>query len=409
MNPTGIPVSVRRARFVLATLLCAGAWALPSSSFATGILGVRTGDDVSRTRLVLDLDGPASIPVLEEEGSNECTFLLPSYDLPSSASIEIEPEGRIAGGNFTRADDLRLTLRFTRPCRVDVFLLEHPSRLVLDVVEREGTQAEPKEPRPSEEGAGVSIPFGSEDSQPVDPAPEPKRTGPRVVVIDAGHGGDDPGAVGPGVREKDVCLDVARRLHKELSAREGVHPVLTRSRDVLLPLRSRMRLAEEADADLFVSIHVNAAPTANADGVEVFFLSIVGASDEAAREAARYENELSLGAEPAVDEMAAEIPFSLSLRQSDTLLRSSRAAEVVLDLFVDRELARNRGVRQANFSVLRSYQVPSILVELGFVSSPSDREHLASAEHRGRLAVALADGIVRYFEQYAPLRRAEAH
>ena len=151
-----------------------------------------------------------------------------------------------------------------------------------------------------------------------------------------------------------------------------------------------MQVAEEADADLFVSIHVNAAPTANADGVEVFFLSIGGASDEAARELARYEND------PAESDAGdagtdGEIPFSLSLRQSDTLLRSSRAAEVVLDLFVDRNLARNRGVRQANFSVLRSYQVPSILVELGFVSSPSDREKLASEEHRARLASALAE------------------
>jgi N-acetylmuramoyl-L-alanine amidase len=226
------------------------------------------------------------------------------------------------------------------------------------------------------------------------------------VVIDAGHGGDDPGAVGPGVREKDVCLDVARRLHKILSADPDLHPILTRSRDVFVPLRSRMRLAEEADADLFVSIHVNAAPTARAHGVEVFFLSIRGASDEAAQELARFENEAPSAAPTATD-VEEEIPFSLSLRQSDTLLRSSRAAEVVLDRFVEQTLAENRGVRQASFAVLRSYLVPSILVELGFVSSPTDRAALASAEHRGRLASALAEGVSRYFEQFAPLRRSQ--
>lgn len=377
---------------------------------------MRAGDDPARTRLVLDLNASApAVSAPAQEPATEWLLLLPSYELTATVPTDIEPIGRIAGGEFIRSESLRLALDFRRPCRVEVFALENPSRLVLDVMEGEPKEESlesdqvARDPQTAVQAGQVSS-FSSEDhfreSESADPAPGPKRTGPRVVVIDAGHGGDDPGAVGPGVREKDVCLDVARRLHKQLSARSGVHPLLTRSRDVLLPLRSRMRLAEEAEADLFVSIHVNAAPTSNASGVEVFFLSIGGASDETARELARYENEPA-GSEPADDGMNGEIPFSLSLRQSDTLLRSSRAAEVVLDLFVDRELARNRGVRQANFSVLRSYQVPSILVELGFVSSPSDRENLASAEHRERLTNALADGIIRYFEQFAPLRREE--
>jgi N-acetylmuramoyl-L-alanine amidase len=166
-----------------------------------------------------------------------------------------------------------------------------------------------------------------------------------------------------------------------------------------------MRLGEEAGADLFVSIHVNAAPSTQAHGVELFFLSIRGASDEAAQELARLENEAPSAAVLPQVVGEEEIPFSLSLRQSDTLLRSSRAAEVVLDRFVERDLAQSRGVRQANFAVLRSYVVPSILVELGFVSSPTDREALASADHRGRLAAALSEGIARYFPEFAPLRR----
>lgn len=399
-----------RLCFFTAAVICAAAVFLSAPARAVTVLGIRSGDDPARTRLVLDLDGTAQEVALERKGTTEWTVQLPSYALASTIPAKLSPVGRIASGEFASEGRLTLTLRFRRPCRVETFALENPPRLVLDVSETmeqtEEAEGEAEVGTAREPSTLGEAPQAS-PLESVDPAPEPKRTGPRIVVIDAGHGGDDPGATGPGVREKDVCLDVARRLHKELAAREGIQPLLTRSRDVFLPLRSRMQVAEEADADLFVSIHVNAAPSANADGVEVFFLSIGGASDEAARELARYENDPVDSGETDMGS-SGEIPFSLSLRQSDTLLRSSRAAEVVLDLFVDRHLARNRGVRQANFSVLRSYQVPSILVELGFVSSPSDREKLASAEHRARLASALADGILRYFEEYAPLRRDQA-
>ncbi len=233
--------------------------------------------------------------------------------------------------------------------------------------------------------------------------PEPERRGPRVVVIDAGHGGHDPGATATGLREKDVCLDVAQRLHRKLSAQPGIHPVLSRSKDVYVPLRKRMRLAEELEADLLVSIHVNAAPVPTAHGVEVFYLSLRGASDEAAKELARSENQA--GEEEIVYESSDdELPFSLSLRQSDTILRSSRAAEAVLDVFVDEKLAENRGVRQAAFVVLKSVAVPSILVELGFASSEIDREKLKTERHREALAEAMSDGLTEYFRDFAPER-----
>ncbi|MCA9726684.1 MAG: N-acetylmuramoyl-L-alanine amidase [Candidatus Eisenbacteria bacterium] len=393
---------------------------MSSTATAVTVTGVRSGDDASRTRLVLDLDGTApEIDAPEHASDQVLTVGLPRYRLGPGVTAEIASVGRLIQGRFEdRGDDgIRLVLRPNRSCALRCFALESPPRLVIDVIDAPPephagetsvaprTDAE-EAPAPAEAASPPTDELPDERT-PIEAAPGPKRSGPRIVVIDAGHGGEDPGATGPGVREKDVCLDVARRLHKELAGREGIYPILTRSRDVLLPLRSRMALAEDADADLFVSIHVNAAATKNAQGAEVFFLSIRGASDEAAHEVAAYENEAGVAGDGDAQLSGSEIPFSLSLRQSDTLLRSSRAAEVVLDLLVERELARNRGVRQANFAVLRSYQVPSILVELGFVSSPIDRENLASADHRGRLAKALADGVVRYFSQYAPLRRGD--
>jgi N-acetylmuramoyl-L-alanine amidase len=239
---------------------------------------------------------------------------------------------------------------------------------------------------------------------PLTTLPAGRASGPRIVVIDAGHGGHDPGTVSKGIHEKEICLEVAQRMAKELNKTKGVKAVLTRDKDTFIALRERMRGAEREDADLFVSLHVNSAPSRQARGVEVFYLSLGAASDEASRELARLENEADPTYVVEEDGALRNIPFALDLRQSDTLLRSSRAAEVVLDLLADEKLALARGVKQAGFAVLKSYQVPSVLVELGFLSSAQDREKLKTPAHRQALAEALARGVARYFEKYAPQR-----
>jgi N-acetylmuramoyl-L-alanine amidase len=225
-----------------------------------------------------------------------------------------------------------------------------------------------------------------------------------VIVIDAGHGGNDPGAVAKDLREKDVCLDVARRLADLLNRKPGMKASLSRAGDVFLPLRQRLRLAEQRDAELFVSIHVNAAPSRQARGTEVYFLSLGAATDAASREVARLENESDPDYVVEEDGDLRQLPFLIDLRQSDTLLRSSRAAELVLDVLTRRSLAESRGVKQAGFAVLKSFQVPSVLVELGFISSKQDRKDLADPAHRQKLAEALADGVSLYFERFAPHR-----
>jgi N-acetylmuramoyl-L-alanine amidase len=234
----------------------------------------------------------------------------------------------------------------------------------------------------------------------------PLRRGPRVVVVDPGHGGADPGAVGKGLREKDVCLDVAKRLAAALNKVPGYRAVISRQDDSRIPLAERMRFAEREGADLFISIHVNAAPSSRASGAEVFFLSIGAATDRAAAELARLENEADPDFVVQEDEALKGIPFAVDLRQADTLLRSSRIAEVVLDVLTARGLAESRGVKQAGFAVLKSFQVPSILVEVGFISSPSERKKLKSPDQRQRLAEALASGVRRYFDRFAPARTA---
>jgi N-acetylmuramoyl-L-alanine amidase len=229
---------------------------------------------------------------------------------------------------------------------------------------------------------------------------------PWTVVIDPGHGGRDPGAKSSkGDKEKDICLDVAKRLMDLLDGIPDIEARLTRDRDIYLGLRERIEKAKSFNADAFVSIHVNAAPNRRARGAEVFFLSLQGATDEATRELERLENLAGVEDEdfPLEEEMR-ELPFGLDLRQSDTLLRSSLFAESVLRPFEKQGLAASRGVKQARFVVLKSFHIPSVLVELGFFSNPEDLKRLRDPTYRGRMAEILREGILAYRSEYAPTR-----
>jgi N-acetylmuramoyl-L-alanine amidase len=179
---------------------------------------------------------------------------------------------------------------------------------------------------------------------------------------------------------------------------------MTRQDDRFIGLRQRRRIAEEREADAFVSIHVNAARASQAGGVEVYFLSIGGASDEASRELARLENEADPEYVVEEDSLLEGIPFGFDLRQSDTLMRSSHLAEAILVSLERSSLAASRGVKQAGFAVLKSFQVPSILVEVGFLSNPAEAKRLKNDEHRERLAGSIAAGTTNYFSKYARAR-----
>lgn len=237
--------------------------------------------------------------------------------------------------------------------------------------------------------------------EPVAPKPTPRRTGKFRILVDPGHGGDDPGARRTGIREKDIVLDVGRRVVALLNATPGFEARLSRDDDRRIPLRQRMLLAEKYEADAFISIHVNAANRKDAFGVEVFFLSMGGASDEASKELARMENESDPELVVAEDALLEKIPFSFDLRQSDTLLRSSRLAESVLLSFEASHLAASRGVKQAGFAVLKSFQVPSALVEIGFLSNPAEARRLKDEKHRQKLADCIVKGTAEYFERFA--------
>lgn len=232
-------------------------------------------------------------------------------------------------------------------------------------------------------------------------ADEPARAADRFdrVVLDAGHGGDDHGAEGPaGLLEKELVLDVTRRLKARIES-DGVRVVLTRDDDVYVPLDERTAIANRAGADLFVSIHANAASARSARGVEIFFVALE-ASDDAARQLAERENAAFREASPASpDDPLASILGDLAaadqLRESDEFARLANKEVAALATSVP-----SRGVKQAPFVVLMGVKMPAALVEIGFITNPTEERDLASPRYRDRVADALARAVFEFADRY---------
>ena len=232
---------------------------------------------------------------------------------------------------------------------------------------------------------------------------------PVVVVIDPGHGGKDSGAVGPsGLMEKNVALSIGRELKRLLEAQAGFRVRLTRDSDTFVPLRDRIRIAREAGADLFVSIHADAFDDRRAHGSSVYVLSNRGASSEHARLLARRENEADLvGGIEIQDRDETLAAVLLDISQNAALEASVDIASRVLQGMGGLGRLHKSTVQRAGFVVLKSPDVPSILVETAFISNPREERQLGSARHRQRIAAALASGIEDYFHQYRPARLVE--
>jgi N-acetylmuramoyl-L-alanine amidase len=270
---------------------------------------------------------------------------------------------------------------------------ENAERLVLDI-------AGPGLPRtvsvtPSTPVAPVAI----------RPAHAPAESGRDIVVaIDAGHGGVDPGASGRrGTREKDVVLAIAKALAARINQEPGMKAVLTRDADYFISLRERNTRARRAKADLFVSIHADSIANPDVSGSSVYVLSDRGASSEAARWLAERENSADLMGGIKLDDKDATLAnVLLDLSQTASLSASMVAADNVLKALDRVGEVRKPRVQQAGFVVLKSPDIPSMLVETAFISNREDERKLAQPAHRAKLANAIFSGIVLYFQGNAP-------
>jgi N-acetylmuramoyl-L-alanine amidase len=243
------------------------------------------------------------------------------------------------------------------------------------------------------------------------PAPEKKppelRARPIIIAIDAGHGGEDPGAHGRyGTLEKNVTLAIARKLRKLVDASDDMRAVMTRDGDYFIPLHIRVVKARKAHADLFVSIHADAFIKPTASGSSVFALSEHGATSAAARWLAKNENEADLigGVNIAVDDPYLARTL-LDLSQTATITDSLRVGKLVLNRLGAINNLHRGFVEQAGFAVLKAPDIPSILVETAFISNPDEERHLKDEGYQEKVARAIFDGIKRYFARNPPLSR----
>lgn len=228
-----------------------------------------------------------------------------------------------------------------------------------------------------------------------------------VIAIDAGHGGIDSGAVGQGGSlEKDVVLAIAKELATLLAQDAHLSPILIRNSDYFLQLRRRVELAREAQADLFVSLHADAYPEDNrVDGSSVYMLSQGGASNEAAQWLAEKENSADLiGGISLSDKGSLLASVLLNLSQAGTLEASARIGDKVLGALGKVGKNRYKMVQRASFMVLRSPDVPSILIETAFISNPEEERRLNDSLYRLQIAQAIREGILDYFAHHLPLR-----
>ncbi|MDX1556950.1 MAG: N-acetylmuramoyl-L-alanine amidase, partial [Xanthomonadales bacterium] len=220
-----------------------------------------------------------------------------------------------------------------------------------------------------------------------------------IVAIDAGHGGEDPGAIGQHrAREKDVVLAISRKLKQAIDDRPGMRAVLIRDGDYYIPHRERFEKARRHRADLFVSIHADAFRNRNVSGGSVFVLNQRGASSEFARRTAANENNSDLVGGVTLsdkDEMLASVLLDLS--QSATMEASNAVAKSIFSAMNSIGKMHKNHVESANFLVLKSPDVPSVLVETAFISNPAEEKRLRDPAHQARLARAIADGVQDYF------------
>ncbi len=363
------------------------------------LTGVRHWSAPEYTRIVVDLSELAAFRqrtmedpprvVVEVE---DARFAFPLDEL--TVGGEIIHRIRFNPLAKARRAQVVIDLAVMRP--YDVFLLEahddKPARIVVDI----------KHPAPSRDPgtiAGEDTTVATRTARRIGP----QSVGDFLVMIDPGHGGEDPGRRNPGgLKEKDLALQFAKDLKRAIDARGGYRAELTRTGDYFVSLGRRREISEEKGAHLYVSLHFNSAPSKSARGTEIFFVSLEGATDRALKELEDVENSADLvGGLPPTDQGTSDdlAKMLVDLRQNDSVERSQRLATVLTDK-VDRVRGvETRRVKQAAFAVLKSLFIPAVLVEVGFLSNAEDTRFVRSTENRRRYVDALADGIVAYCEE----------
>jgi N-acetylmuramoyl-L-alanine amidase len=373
--------------------VCAGlAWLLTQSAGAGATSALKSvaleSPSDSGTRIVLSLSGAPAQSVFTLNNPDRLVIDLPATRLATGVRMPAPagPVKSLRSGSQPK-QTLRLVLELTRPLSPTVSGTTDASggrQLVIEL----GNVAPPAPAAPT----------------PVRAAHAPAETDRDVIVaVDAGHGGQDPGASGSNTREKDVVLAIARALAKRIDAEPGMHAVLTRSDDRFIELRDRIKMASAARADLFVSVHADSIRNRDVSGSSVYVLSERGASSEAARLLAENENAADLKGGVSLGDKSDQLKSVLmDVSQDASIGASMEAAERVLKQLDQVGEVRKSRVQQAGFVVLKLPDTPSMLVETAYISNPAEEKKLRSPAHQQEIAEAIFKGVRDFLRSSPP-------
>lgn len=367
-----------------------------SMTMASQIESARVWPSPDNTRLVFDLSAPVEHRVFTLTNPDRVVVDIDGARLETNLSnLNLSKSGISRIRSAVRdGSDIRIVLDLSTQLNPRSFTLrpneQYGHRLVLDLERPPGQSMEP-----SERQVNKTVNDLSSQQRNI------------VIAIDAGHGGEDPGAIGgKGTYEKHVVLAIARELYEQLGQVKGYEPFLVRTDDYYVSLQRRRAMAREKNADLFISIHADAFSNARASGASVFALSSGGATSATARYLADQENEADvIGGINGIslqdkDEVLKSVLVDLSMTAT---LRSSLdvGSRILREM---RQVARlhKNSVEQAGFAVLKSPDVPSVLVETGFISNPTEEANLGSRAYRRKLASAVTKGVVDWFNSNPP-------
>ena len=376
--------------------------ALPAPAAAVDVKNIRTWPAPDHTRVVLDIDRPVEYALFVLRDPDRVVVDLRDARLAKRVPGARPGDrllARIRAAQRKRAErrardgtrnDLRVVLDMKQRVRPKSFLLKpnrkYGHRLVIDVYPAGGEATQTTLPKRVADGA---------------------REGRRkvVVAVDAGHGGEDPGAITrSGIREKNVVLAIARALKRRIDRTPGMKAVLIRDGDYYVGLRRRTEIARRRGADLFVSIHADSFRNPRVSGSSVYVLSRRGASSEAARWLAQQENSSDFVGGVSIDDKDDLLASVLvDLQQTATLSASAEVGGQVLRSLGRIGRRHKRRIEQAGFLVLKSPDIPSILIETGFLTNPTDSKRLSNSKHQEKVARAILDGILRYFDRNPPV------
>ena len=383
--PRELSHGLGRVMTLAAALTCLGA--APSHDPSTyGVMKVRFGGDQQQTRVVLELDRSTRGRLLDDGADRQLVLALPGVDV--AGDLSGTGQGLVTSWTVERvagAATLKLTL--ARGASVARRFVLAPSegapnyRYVMDLASAAPIAVSAPAPQP----APVRL------QRIADIAPLHIR---KVVVIDAGHGGKDPGALGDGTEEKDITLAAAKALKRRLERDGRYSVVLTRSEDVFVPLETRVKVARESDADLFISLHADAGADPALHGATVYTLSDKG-SDRVARNVINNNDWFINVNLPSRDRAVNQI--LLDLTQRATKNQSSAFAEVLVNRVSSTSVLLQHGHRDAGYVVLLAPDVPAVLLEMGFITNARDEAALDDPGRRARLMGAVGDSIDDYF------------